>query len=62
MEHVRLSKNMSDNWVQDSLIFQKGKNDQKKKKTKPRVMSSEHVIFQPGKQYEMSANQNNLLR
>lgn len=61
MEHVRLSKNMSDNWVQDSLISQKGKND-KKKKRKPGVMSSEHVIFQPGKQYEMSANQNNLLR
>lgn len=32
MEHVRLSKNMSDNWVQDSLISQKGKNDKKKKK------------------------------
>lgn len=47
---------MSDNWVHDSLISQKGKNDKK-----PRVTGSEPVIFQLGKQPEVSANRNNLL-
>lgn len=56
MGHVKLSLNMSDNWVHDSLISQKGKNDKK-----PRVTGSEDVAFQLSKQYEVSANQNKLV-